>query len=188
MTDLDDVADPQITDAMSASTVALGPGDGAPTGLPRRRFDRGLLIASLVIAAGLTLVVWGFFTATTGDEGVDRPAEIESISPVENAVQVLQQEGIVVDLEFGYAAVLIVDGIELETTDISRIVTNPGQLRTIPPTATYDPGNAVISFVPSDGAVITEFSQGRHQARVVYWKLEEGRENARAYNWSFVVV
>ena len=37
-------------------------------------------------------------------------------------------------------------------------------------------------------AQITEFEQGRHQARVIYWKVEEGRENAKSYNWSFVVV
>lgn len=157
----------------------------APT---RRRPDRGLLVASAVIAGGLALIVWGFFTAITGDEGIDRPAEIESISPVENAVQVLQQQGISVDLEFGYEAVLIIDGIELETSNIGELEAEPGQLLALPPTAIFDPGNAIISFTPSDGAAITEFSQGRHQARVLYWRLDEGRENARSYNWSFEVV
>ena len=154
----------------------------------RRRPDRGLLIASLVIAAGLTLIVWGFFSAITGDEGVNRPAEIESISPVENAVQVLQQEGIAVDLEFGYEAVLIVDGIELETTNIGELEAEPGQLLAFPPTAIFDPGYSIISFTPSDDAQITEFVQGRHQARVRYWRGDEGRDNARSYNWFFEVV
>ena len=154
----------------------------------RRRPDRGLLIASLVIAAGLTLIVWGFFSAITGDEGVNRPAEIESISPVENAVQVLQQEGIAVDLEFGYEAVLIVDGIELETTNIGELEAEPGQLLAFPPTAIFDPGNSIITFTPSDDAQITEFVQGRHQARVLYWRVDEGRDNARSYNWFFEVV
>ncbi len=155
---------------------------------PRRRLDRGLLIASFVIAAGMSLIIWGFFTAITGDEGIDRPAEIESVSPVENAVQVLQQERIAVDLEFGYQAVLVIDGIEPETTNIGEFEAEPGQLVTLPPTAIFDPGNSVISFQPSDDAVITEFSQGRHEVQVVYWRIEEGRQNASTYRWSFVVV
>jgi hypothetical protein len=158
------------------------------TSTKRRGPDRGLLIASLVIAAGLALIIWGFFSAITGNEGVDRPAEIESISPVENAVQVLQQEGIAVDLEFGYEALLIVDGIELETTNIGELEAEPGQLLAFPPTAIFDPGNSIISFTPSDGAQITELVQGRHEVRLVYWRVDEGRDNARSYSWSFEVV
>lgn len=154
----------------------------------RRRPDRGLLGASFVIAAGFALIVWGFFTAITGDEGVDRPLAIESISPVENAVQVLQQERIAVDLQFGYEAVLIVDGIELETTNIGQLEAQRGEQLALPPTAIFDPGNSVISFVPNENAAITELTQGRHTARVIYWRLDEGRENAKSYNWTFVVV
>ena len=155
---------------------------------PRRRADRGLLIASFVIASGLALIVWGFFSAVTGEEGIDRPAEIESVSPVENAIQVLQQERISVDLEFGYQARLIVDGVLLETTNIGELEAEPGQLLALPPTAIFDPGSSVISFQPTENAAITEFTQGRHNARVEYWKIEDGPENASSYNWSFVVV
>ena len=155
---------------------------------PRWRLDRGLLTSSFVIAAGLALIIWGFFTAITGDEGLERPLAIESISPVENAVQVLQQERIAVDLEFGHEAVLIVDDIELETTNIGEIEAQPGEQIALPPTAIFDPGNAVISFVPNDNAAITELTQGRHVVSVVYWRLDEGRENAKSYSWSFVVV
>lgn len=160
-------------------------GDAPPR---RRRPDTGLLLASLVIAAGTILIVWGMLAAVTGDDGIDRPDVIEEISPVENSVQVLQQERVIVDFEFGYEAVLIIDGIELETTLIGQVEAEPGQQIAVPPTAIFDPGRAVISFTPSDDAQITEFTQGRHQARVLYWKVEEGRENARSYNWSFVVV
>ncbi|NND75757.1 MAG: hypothetical protein HKN44_12200 [Ilumatobacter sp.] len=164
--------------------------DAAPAREPRRRrrLDRGLLVASFVIASGMALIIWGFFSAITGDEGIDRPPEIESLSPVENAVQVLQQERIAVDLTFGHMAVLVIDGIEPETTNIGEIETEPGQLVTLPPTAIFDPGSSVISFQPSDDAVITEFSQGRHDVQVIYWRIDEGRENASRYRWSFVVV
>lgn len=197
MTDLDDVADEHLTgstdtdastDTADTPVPAEVPSPIAPTATGRRRPDRGLLIASFVIACGLALIIWGFFTAITGDEGIDRPEQIESLSPVENAVQVLQQEGVIVDFEFGYEAVLIIDGIELETTNIGTIEAEPGQLVSLPPTAIFDPGNAIISFNPSEGAAITEWSEGRHQARVEFWKTEEGRGNAQSYTWSFEVV
>lgn len=183
MTDIDDVANEQTSNVALADSADA---DAPPAG--RTRPDRGLLIASFVIACGLALIIWGFFTAITGDEGITRPDAIEDISPVENAVQVLQQEGIRVDLQFGYVAVLVIDGIELETTNIGEVEAEPGQLLSLPSTAIFDPGNSVISFTPTEDAVITEWTQGRHQARVVYWKIEEGRDNARSYNWAFEVV
>ncbi len=194
MTDLDDVANEHLaasTDSESdgeptvqQDAAALMP--AAATG--RKRPDRGLLIASFVIACGVALIVWGFFSAITGDEGVERPEQIESISPVENAVQVLQQEGVAVDLQFGYEAVLIIDDIELETTNVGQLEAEPGQQLSFPSTAIFDPGNSIISFTPDDDAAITEWSEGRHEARVLFWKIEEGRENASSYNWTFNVV
>jgi hypothetical protein len=195
VTDLDGVADEHLISSIDTSRTddvpdsphdSAAPLPAAATG--RKRPDRGLLIASFVIASGMALIIWGFFTAITGDEGVERPAQIESISPVENAVQVLQQEGVSVDLQFGYEAALIIDGIELETTNIGELEAEPGQLLALPSTAIFDPGNSIISFSPAEDAAITEWSEGRHQARVVYWKIEEGRDNARSYNWAFEVV
>jgi hypothetical protein len=173
--------------------------DGAPidepaseqTGAPvpvRRRFDRGLLLASLVIACGATLIVWGMVTALTGEDGIDRPAVIESVSPVENAVQVLQQEGIIVDFEFGWEARLFIDDVELPITPLGQVVVEPGQQLDLPPTAVYDVGNAVLSFQPVEGAVIESFGEGRHEAQVVYWKTVDGPDTARSYSWSFNVI
>lgn len=153
--------------------------------VPRR--DMGLLIASFVIACGLVLIIWGFFTAITGTEGIERPDAIEDVSPVENAIQVLQQDRVVVDLQFGYEAELIIDGITLETTSIGQLNAEPGQQLEFPATAIFDPGNAVISFQPSEDAAITELTQGRHQARVEFWRSEDP-DNRKSYNWSFVVV
>jgi len=161
---------------------------------PKRRLDRGLLIASLVIAGGLILVIFGMTTALTGDDGVDRPEAIESVQPVENAVQVLQQERVVVDLQPGYEARLVIDGVELPTTVIGQSDVDPfnqpepGQQVDLPTTAVFDPGNAVISFQPVEGALIESFSEGLHEARVIYWRIEDGPEQARSYRWEFNVV
>ncbi|MEL6893578.1 MAG: hypothetical protein AAFP84_18445 [Actinomycetota bacterium] len=179
------VADASIADDGDARDPG-GAGDG-----PRRRLDKGLLAACFVIACGLALITWGLFSAQTGTEGVDRPEVIENLSPVENAVQVLQQERIVVDLQSGYEAELIVDGIALETTRIGELDFNsvePGQQVSTPPTAVFDPGNSRIEFAPSEGAQIEDFSEGRHRATVVYWRIDEGRESARSYTWSFDVI
>lgn len=190
MSEEPDVEATVVTTVDDATAHAPTTGDESSDDRPRRsrRLDKGLLLASLVIAGGLVLIGWGMLSAVTGDEGVDRPPEIEELFPVENATQVLQQATVVVDLEAGYAAELEIDGILLPTTRIGEIELEPGEQFTVPPTAVYDPGNAVISFQPSEDAPIESFTEGRHEARVIYWKIEEGRDFAQSYRWSFNVV
>lgn len=161
---------------------------------PRRRFDRGLFLASLAIAAGLLLIIFGVTTAITGDDGVDRPEAIESVQPVENAIQVLRQERIVVDLKTGYEARLVLDDIELPTATIGQAdvdpqqVPKPGEQVDLPTTAIFDPGNAVISFQPVEGALVESFTQGKHEVEVIFWKTVDGPEQALSYRWEFEVV
>lgn len=159
-----------------------------------RRIDRGLLVASLVIACGILLVAFGLTTALTGNDGIDRPEAIESLQPVENAVQVLQQERVVVDLQAGYEARLVIDGIELPTTIIGQSDVDPnqqpepGQQVDLPTTAVFDPGNAVISFQPVEGALIESFEEGLHEVQLIFWRIEDGPEQARSYRWEFNVI
>ena len=187
-------ADLVVDERLDGVDEVAGDGDGdvgPDDRRPRRRVDRGLLVACFVIAAGLALIIWGMTSALTGSDGVDRPDVIEEISPVENAIQVLQQGNVMVDLEFGYEAVLVVDGIELDTSRLGEVRDDvePGQQQTTDPsTAVFDPGNARISFQPTEGAPIEQFTEGRHTAQVIYWKIEEGRENAMSYRWSFDVI
>lgn len=160
----------------------------------RRRLDRGLLAASLVIAAGLVLIIYGFTSAVTGNDGIDRPEAIESVQPVENAIQVLQQDQIIVDLQAGFEGRLVVDGIELPTTVIGQSDVDPneqpapGQQIDLPTTAVFDPGNAVLSFQPVEGALIESFTEGEHEVTVFFWAIEDGPQQARAYTWTFDVV
>ena len=157
-----------------------------------RKLDRGLLIASFVIACGLVLVVFGLFVAETGDEGVDRPDEVESVQPVEDAVQVLRQGRVVVDLQAGLEARLVIDGIELPTETLGQSsidpTAEPGQQIDLPQAAVFDPGNAVISYQPVEGAPIESFTEGLHDATVIYWNIADGPARARSYSWSFNVV
>lgn len=163
----------------------------APAG--RRRPDWGLLTACFVIAGGLLAIAWGVGSAITGTDGVDRPDAIEDLAPVENAQQVFQQEQIMVDLQFGYEAALIIDGIELPVARIGEFSGDltpetAGTQVNAPPTAVFDPGNSIITFRPGDDALIQEFAEGLHSAQVIYWKSEEGRQNAQSYRWTFNVI
>jgi hypothetical protein len=179
----------ELTDA---EPTAAEPADTEPR--PKRRFDRGLFIASLVIACGVALIIFGLTSAITGTDGIDRPEAIESVQPVENAVQVLRQDQIIVNLVAGHEARLVVDGIELPTTVIGQsdvdpnVQAQPGQQVDAPTTAVFDPGNAVISFQPVEGALIETFTEGTHEVTVYFWTIEEGPDQANTYTWTFEVI
>ena len=152
---------------------------------PRRRFriNKKLLFASAVIGLGLTLVVRGLMIGVTGDERVDLPPHIERIDPVPDATQVLSQTNVFVDLAPGYTGVLIIDDVEIETVNVSEVSNDgvePGQQVNIPAVTVYEPGNATLTFTPSSGAVISEFTEGEHRATVLAWRIDESRQFARS--------
>lgn len=158
----------------------------------RRKIDKQLVVVSLVVAIGLVLVARGLAVGITGDERSDFPDEIEEVDPVPEAVQVLSQTRVFVDLEFGYTGVLVIDDTELPTVDVGELAQDqnlqPGQQIDLPPETIYEPGNATLTFIPSDDALITEFDSGQHRAQVIYWKIDEGRQRPRSYSWTFTVV
>ena len=147
-----------------------------------------MLFSSLLFAVGLVAVVIGFRSSDTDAGQKNLPKLVEQIDPVAGAVRVPSQTRVFVDLAAGYTGVLIVDGKELETVDIGSVATVPrGQQLSLPPKVIYEPGNATLSFVPTKGAVIEDFAEGRHDVTVVYWELTEGRSTSRQYSWTFNV-
>lgn len=158
--------------------------------------QRRLLLVSLVIAAGLVMVVIGFMSSVTGRKALALPATIESIEPVRGAVRVPAQTEVFVDLLPGYTGVLVIDDVELATFDPntppagSDTTMNvvPGQQVTLPATTIYERGNATLTFVPTKGAPIDSFAQGNHTVKVIYWKIVGGsRQRAQSYTWTFSV-
>lgn len=149
-----------------------------------------MLLVSAGVAIGLILIVMGLQSATTGRDAQNIPAAIEEMSPGPGD-QVVQQAQISVDFTEGYEASLIIDGITLETTRLDELSAEgntklePGAQVEIPPTAIFDPGNYIISFTPQEGAPIEVFSQGKHTAKVIYWKMVDGREKAKSFTWEF---
>ena len=153
------------------------------------------MLASFIIAAGLVMVVAGVRASVTGKEQQDLPPAIEQIDPVRDATQVPNQSKVFVDLVTGYEAVLVIDEIELPTVSLddvgsvdNSVVPKPGQQLTLPPGAVFEPGNVTLTFTPGDDQLIAEFESGPHTATVLYWKLDDGRNRARSFTWTFYVV
>jgi hypothetical protein len=145
------------------------------------------LLSSVVIASGLVLVGWGVSSSVTGREALDLPDQIESVDPIRGSVRVPAQSKVFVDLLPGYTGVLVIDGLEIETVDLGSINVPAGQQVTLPNATIYEGGNATLTYTPAEGAPIEEFTQGRHQAMVIYWKIIDGRGSARSYSWDFNV-
>src|SRR6476659_10334824 len=158
----------------------------------RPRLDaqqRRVLICSMVIAAGIVMVIIGFRSSVTGRKALLLPPTIESTDPVRGAVRVPARARVFVGLVSGYTGVLVVDGIELKTVDPNDLSTNdgstplnivPGQQVSLPATTIYERGNATLTFVPSKDAPIQSFEQGPHPVTVIYWKvLESAPSRAR---------
>lgn len=157
----------------------------------RRRIKLETVLISLGILVGVMFVIYGLNSATTGRDALGYPAEIVDISPAPNDRQVLSQTEVSVNLQDGYEAVLVLDGIEIPTTrleDFVPVAAKPGQQIELPPTAIYDQGNSLIRFEPTDGAVIEKYTVGIHQVKCIFWRIEEGRVAAKSYEWSFEVL
>lgn len=154
-----------------------------------KKIDYKTLFISVGISAGLVLFVLGLRSGLTGRDATNLPQAIEQISPGQGD-QVLKQSQIIVDFIEGYTAVLTIDGIELPTTRLDEIVATgkqitPGAQITLPPTAIFDVGNYIISFLPQPGAPIAELAQGEHTASVRYWLIKDGENSSRTYSWTF---
>lgn len=166
--------------------------DDPPHPKPRKRIDKVTLAFSLVIAIGLVLIGRGLAVSLTGDDRANLPETIESVEPFPEAVQVLSQTRVFVDLVDGYTGVLVIDGVELPTIDIDDLAqqfdAEPGQQIDLPATTIFEPGNFTLTFVPSDAALVKKFDVGLHRAEVIYWKITEGRQRPHSYDWTFTVV
>jgi hypothetical protein len=147
------------------------------------------VLASLAIAVGFVAIVLGLSTAVTGRDQDRLPKEIESISPVRSATQVLSQAKVFVDLIDGYTGELTINNITLETFSLDELpAAQPGQQQTLPAATIFEPGNNTLSFTPTKGAPIEKFATGVNTATVRYWKIVDGPNFARSFTWQFDVV
>ena len=168
---------------------SISNGENGAVRIHIRRPQLSLLVASLIIAISLVAIGVGISIAVTGVDREGLPDAIEEISPTRSASQVPAQTQVFVDMLSGYTGVLIIDGLELETINLDEVRggAKPGQEVRVPPTTIFEPGNATLTFDPSPESTISEFSQGEHIVKVIFWKVIEGRGRALSYSWSFTV-
>lgn len=167
--------------------------ESATTTPPRRwwKGDRSVLIVTAVVALGFVLMIRGVLAGVTGDDRTSLPDAIESVNPVPDAVQVLSQSSIFVDLAPNYTGELVVDGVAIETVnveDFGSLSVEPGQQIELPAVTIYEPGNATLTFTPGSAAAIEEFDEGEHQVVLRFWSIEDGPARARTYRWTFNVL
>ena len=164
--------------------------------MPRRKIGKislERLIVSFAFATGVTLIVLGVLWSRTGRDAFDFPDAIESTSPAPGDKQVLRETAIEVQLDGGYTGRLSIDCVGLETTNLDDFLNQhgtptPGEQITLPANVIFDPGNAKLTFQPSDDALITELRAGIHTVTVTYWKIIEGERTADSFTWTFEVL
>ncbi len=167
---------------------------GVSTPPRRRRLDVKLLVASFAIALGVGLALVGVATSVTGRDQQRLPPAIEAIEPISGATQVPQQSRIFVDLADGYRGVLVIDGVELPTVALDEVAPTPpglggGDQVEVPDATIFEPGNSTLTYVPREGGLVGPFSTGTHDATVIFWPVDEGREaSAASFAWRFYVV
>lgn len=157
----------------------------------RARIDWSIVVACLVLGAGVAFMIFGVLGGVTGDARAGLPDAVESVTPVPNAAQALSQTSVFVDLLPEYTGELTIDGVAIPTIDIADVAVQnprPGDQVRLPPAAIFEGGNATLTFTPAAGAPIESFSQGEHTVRLAYWPVAEGRDAARVFTWTFEVV
>lgn len=185
--------DPDADTGGSIDDPDAVPTTGAAEEEPTRwlKIDRTTLIVILAVGIGAFALTRGLLVGITGDDRADLPPAIEEVQPVPEAVQVLNQSNVFVDLATGYTGVLIIDGVELETVnilDLGEVDVAPGQQRDLPNVTIYEGGNSTLTFTPNAAAPITQFVDGEHSVELLYWRFDETRQRARSFTWTFTVV
>ena len=133
----------------------------------------------------------GVLVGITGDERANLPELIEHVDPVPESVQVFSQSNVFVDLAGGHTGVLVVDGVEIDTVNVDEfgsVQSSRGNRSTCPRSRSM---NRAMPRSPSRrvaDAPITGFAEGEHRAQVIYWKVDDGRQRARSFTWTFQVV
>ena len=58
----------------------------------------------------------------------------------------------------------------------------------LPKSTIFEPGNFTLTYTPSEGAPIEDFTTGINTAVVTYWKIVDGPAFAKSFTWQFDVI
>ena len=121
---------------------------------------------TLIAAVAVGGIVFAF-SGPTQDDGVTKPAAIESVFPVAGNLE-LRQVRISADLAPGYTGYLAIDGNEVPEDDVQFV----------------DALNS-LTLRPQPGSDFERLAEGSHCATVFYRRIGQPRASSAAFNWCF---
>jgi hypothetical protein len=133
-----------------------------------RRFRIQFAALFAVAVGAIAIIIYGVF-GTDDAEVVVAPAEIESYSPVDGAIET-SQITITVDLRDDYSGALIVDGVEIPLDQTQGGAAAIG----------------VLTYRPTADSATGELQPGPHRVAVEYWPTTQPRAtSSRTFRWEF---
>jgi hypothetical protein len=136
---------------------------------------KGKIVIVLLLAVAATALGLAIATTQTGEpdpvtQTVAVPLDGFGVRPTDGA-NVLRQSEIGIDLQPGWAATLIVDGVEIPASEL-RVVDAENQ----------------VFFTPGDGRAVERLEPGRRCVTAVYWESRVGPGvDDRQHTWCFRV-
>ncbi|HJS71433.1 MAG TPA: hypothetical protein VJ858_01785 [Acidimicrobiia bacterium] len=115
---------------------------------------------------GIAAVILGIVLSPEG-ESAEIPPPIESLSPAPGS-QVPPQATLIIDLEVGYDAEIVVDGWPIADAE-------------------FEPATGVYRWAPSPNSpTIQEWTPGTHTVQII-WNTYTGLPDTGRYQWTFRV-
>ena len=133
---------------------------------------RQRIVISLLLAAAVVGIVFAFQEAQEPEDAViHRDSRVTNIFPGDGDT-ILRQDTVSADVAFPYTGVLILDGIEISEPQLKSVQV----------------GNSTrLSYTPGPDSITGFLRAGRHNAEVLFWRPEDGRNDASSFRWQFEV-
>jgi hypothetical protein len=127
-------------------------------------------VISVLLAASVVGLVFAFQAAEDPeDKVVLRDSRVNVVFPPPGD-SILKQDTIYAEVELPYTGVMLIDGVEIEASQVEHIQV----------------GDATrFSYTPRPGTVTGYLSSGVHKAAIVFWLPEQGRDRSSRYSWEF---
>ena len=133
---------------------------------------RQRIVISLLLATAVVGIVFAFQLAEEPEDAVvHRDSRVTNIFP-EAGDTILRQDTVSADLAFPHTGVLIIDGVEISEPQLKSV-----QVGT----------STRLSYTPGPDSITGFLRAGRHNAEVLFWHPERGRQRASSFRWTFDV-
>ena len=133
---------------------------------------RQRIVISILLAAAVVGIVFAFQWAEEPEDAVvHRDSRVTNTFPNDGDT-ILRQDTISADVAFPYTGVLILDGIEIPEPQLKSVQV----------------GNRTrLAYTPGPDSITGFLRAGRHNAEVLFWRPEDGRDKASRFPWQFTV-